>query len=334
MTEAGGLPRRCGQLALTSAASCQVQRSQPLMAKKPKTRFRYGIGEWYGKSFVELPDSARLDYAKAQFSEVLPMYACPFLSTGDEQIVCWKKGGVCSLRSYQKNEEGDVTRNERGSTVTSTCPSRFEERAEIVRWIGKEILGDENAVPLGQTPFLERVALIGGGHDDRGPREVGRIDNILVRPDSKPLEWCAVEIQAVYFSGKKMELHFREILDANGALVLPKHPRRPDYRSSAPKRLMPQLLIKVPTLRTWGKKMAVVVDEDFFKAMGRMTTVGDISNCEVAWFIVRFEDKHEQIRLRPLDLILTTLDSARDGLIAGRPPTLASFEQKIRERLR
>jgi hypothetical protein len=30
--------------------------------------------------------------------------------------------------------------------------------------------------------------------------------------------------------------------------------RRPDFRSSGPKRLMPQLQIKVPTISRWGRR--------------------------------------------------------------------------------
>ena len=53
---------------------------------------------------------------------------------------------------------------------------------------------------------------------------------------------------------------------------------------------MPQLQIKVPTLRRWGRKMAVVVDRAFFDSVGEMDNVSDISNADIAWFIVRFEE--------------------------------------------
>jgi hypothetical protein len=126
-----------------------------------------------------------------------------------------------------------------------------------------------------------------------------------------------VEIQAVYFSGDSMNRDFQGILSREGqGLPFPAGKRRPDYRSSGPKRLMPQLQIKVPTLRRWGKKMAVVVDEDFFKAMGRMKTEDEMSNCDVAWFAVRYD---EALSLGAGGVYLTTLEESVDSLAAGAP---------------
>lgn len=193
-----------------------------------------------------------------------------------------------------------------------------------------------NAVPIGQINFLERVPLIGAPNEGTANLpEVGRIDNVLVVPGSDPLKWCAVEIQAVYFSGPNMQLEFKAMLDHKGSgIPFPTRVRRPDYRSSGPKRLMPQLQIKVPDLSRWGKKMAVVVDEDFFNAMGRMETVSDLSNCDVIWFVVRYEERDGRVRLVRGAHVYTRLDSAVRGLIAGRPTTQAKFEEKIRDKLK
>ena len=47
-----------------------------------------------------------------------------------------------------------------------------------------------------------------------------------------------------------------EILAADEDVVppYPDHTRRPDWRSSSAKRLMPQLQVKVPTVRRWNSK--------------------------------------------------------------------------------
>jgi hypothetical protein len=180
--------------------------------------------------------------------------------------------------------------------------------------------------------FLKRVPAI-GEEESQGPgrEEVGRIDNVLMVRDTEPLHWCAVEIQAVYFSGDSMNRDFQAILLHKGHdLPFPAGRRRPDYRSSGPKRLMPQLQIKVPTLRRWGKKMAVIVDEDFFKAMGRMKTVDEMSNCDVAWFVVKYD---ERLRLGTEGVYLTTLEESVDSLVAGRAVSLAEFEQRILTKL-
>jgi len=297
---------------------------------KKGPQYRFGIGEWYGRSFLSLPPVERARYAELQFDGgAVP--DCPFVGSP-----CSKPGGVCSLRSYERASEiSAVTVDRRGSTFRTICPTRFEQSGEIYRWIGEVVVGEPHAVPLGQINFLERVPLIGAltVQGAKPPKEVGRIDNVLVVPNSTPLSWCAVEVQAVYFSGKNMRLHFQEIREAGGAITLSEHNRRPDYRSSAPKRLMPQLQIKVPTLSRWGKKMAVVIDEDFFKAMGQMDAVADLSNGDVAWFVVRYRENGNEVHLERGEVMFTTLDNAVDGLIAGKPPAIEKFEAKIRDRL-
>ena len=118
---------------------------------------------------------------------------------------------------------------------------------------------------------------------------VGMIDKVLVSLQGQQLKWCALEMQAVYFSGKSMENDFREMRAWNGpGIPFPAVVRRPDFRSSGPKRLMPQLQVKVPTISRWGKKMAVVVDRPFWDSLGEMRAVRDLSNAEIAWFVVVF----------------------------------------------
>ena len=88
------------------------------------------------------------------------------------------------------------------------------------------------------------------------------IDQVLVSVSGQGLKWCALEMQAVYFSGKSMENDFKDMRQWEGpGIPFPKVQRRPDFRSSGPKRLMPQLQIKVPTISRWGKKMAVVLEK-------------------------------------------------------------------------
>jgi hypothetical protein len=274
-----------------------------------------------------------------QFSEDPIPPNCPFLSSTEKAVLCFKKGGVCSLRLYEKTESGLVSSAPGGSTLRTTCPARFAQDGTIYSWIGEVLLGASDAVAIGQINFLERVPLMGSPVDEKAKaeasEEVGRIDNVLVVPRTDPLQWCAVEIQAVYFSGDNMEMDFKGILGHSGTdLPFPEGKRRLDYRSSGPKRLMPQLQTKVPTLRRWGKKMAVVVDEDFFREMGRMEPVQDVSNCDVAWFVVGYRDAGDgSFTLQKGQVFLTTLEHSVDGLVAARPVTKARFEQKILSKL-
>lgn len=78
----------------------------------------------------------------------------------------------------------------------------------------------------------------------------------------------------------------------------------------------------------------MVVDVDFFSAMGRMDDVADISNCDVAWFAVEYTESHTKAALRRGFSRLTTLERAVEGLTGGHPVSLARFEESIGERLR
>ncbi|WP_419915094.1 NotI family restriction endonuclease [Hoeflea sp.] len=138
------------------------------------------------------------------------------------------------------------------------------------------------AVQIGEVGFLQSA----GNLDSSPGEDVGRIDMVLAKsnaPKDHPMQWCAVEVQAVYFSGNKMSVEFDSLIASKGVAKMPVENRRPDYRSSGPKRLMPQLQIKVPTLRRWGKKMVVVVDASFFESMGEMATVNELSNSDIVW---------------------------------------------------
>jgi hypothetical protein len=180
-----------------------------------------------------------------------------------------------------------------------------------------------------EIEFLE----IQGELEDEA-REIGYIDNVLVHPESRPVEWCALEIQAVYFSGGSMGREFAALKETDEMLPFPAASRHPDYRSSGPKRLMPQLQIKVPTLRRWGKKMAVVVDEDFFGSLGTMDEVSDISNCDIAWFVVKFKGTSTSFVLNRGRVRFTTLERAVEGLTGGHPVSRGRFEERLAQRVR
>ncbi len=306
---------------------------------KPKSQYRYGIAEWYGRPFLALTEQERRNFAQLQkiLKKARPAQACPFQSRQGHPVACNKEGGVCSLRLYERRTDSGLVRPASGELahISTTCPSRFEEDQTIYRWVSETILGCENPLVVAEVGFLERPRPEAGA-DTRGQAgdDVGRIDRVLVVPNSKPLAWCALEVQAVYFQGRAMKFDFENILQHSGqALPFPAAPRRPDYRSSGPKRLMPQLQIKVPSLRRWGKKMAVVVDRAFFGAMGKMDVVKDVSNCDVAWFVASYDESSGGIRLRRGDLHLTTLERSVEGLTAGTPVTLDVFEQRIISKL-
>lgn len=313
-------------------------------AKKPK-QF-YGIAEWYGFLYRSLTDAERKEFANSKNTEM----PCPFLSQvptlgpKSGKLNCTKPGGVCSLRNFHEPDQvSDLT----FGPITATCPNRFLEHGTVIKHIADLLLSTDAPLFAKELPFLKRPRSIGAqtavdetlqdfefeetALTDSGSEDVGRIDLVLVNPEDQS-KWCAVEVQAVYFSGAKMSSDYEEIKVYSGnGIPMPGKARRPDFRSSGPKRLMPQLMIKVPTLRRWGHKMVVVVDEPFFDAMDPMEEADHVSNCDIVWVVAAFDDSLgvAQAPLKIAKTVCTTLESAVKGLTTGRPTTLPEFEGKL-----
>ena len=306
----------------------------PSNRRSSNDRCLYGIGEWYGRSFIRLSGEERRANADLQHipKRQRPPIPCPPRSFEGMQAICTKEGGVCSIRPYQEDVDTGLVTTVLGNEgqLCTTCPYRFYEQNMIVRWIGDTILGNPAPSIVAEVGFLAREDTSDCADTQVGREDVGRIDHVLIHPDRTFLRWCAVEMQAVYFSGASMQTDFRALTTvSDDALPFPAGRRRPDFRSSGPKRLMPQLQIKVPTLRRWGKKMCVVVNRAFFRSLGKMETVNDVSNCDIAWFVVRYDEDEAGTTLRPDFVHLTTLERAVEGLTAGNPVSLSIFEQRI-----
>jgi restriction endonuclease NotI len=300
-----------------------------MAGKKTKIRARYSIGEWYGGAFEYLSAKQRNDLAKLEVGNTtVTGLNCPF----QKGRICNKKGGVCSLRKYEQTD--DQPTKLVGPLIT-TCPNRFLEDSTVFRWIGEEILQTKEPVVLGQIGFLDRLRPAEETTEEDSRDFVGRIDNVLVHPTKQPIDWCAVELQAVYFSGKSMNQEFRMLAAQEYAdTPFPAAHRRPDWRSSGPKRLLPQLQTKVPTIRTWGKKMAVVIDEAFFSSLIGLEPERYLSNAEIVWFVITYELKSNRWKLTPKKVIFSQLDTSVKALTGGVPLSKEKFEAQLQEKLR
>ena len=298
--------------------------------KKPKIRSRYSIGEWYGAGFESLTPAERFTRAKTECDKNAILGAvCPF----QHNAKCNKKGGVCSLRQYQQISDGPVSGV---GPVITTCPQRFLESDTIFRWVGETLLQTSEPIVLSEIGFLDRLRTAESQEDEEDDSRdfIGRIDNVLVHPSHNPLDWCALELQAVYFSGKSMSNEFKMLsATETEAMPFPAKHRRPDWRSSGPKRLLPQLQTKVPTIRTWGKKMAVVIDEAFFGSLVGLEREKHLSNSEIAWFVVGYDLKPGGWTLVPREVVFTKLDASVKSLTGGVPLSKERFEEQLREKL-
>ena len=290
----------------------------------------YSIGEWFGADVTTLSAEDRRLNAALAISKKVKQRPCPF-RPGRQ---CNKAGGVCSVRRYQRvSESGPITLGE----IVTTCPARFFDGSEVFRWVGEVILGTKTPRVIGEIPFLQKLRAEIPQEGDEEPGEgdfIGRIDNILIHPDSTAgLNWCALEMQAVYFSGSSMAWEFKDIEEHPDELRFPVRKRRPDFRSSGPKRLLPQLQTKVPELTTWGKKMGICVDESFFGELVGIEEVKHLSNAHLVWFVVGYELNKGRFLLRPKRHIFSKLDSTVKALTGGIPLPQERFEQLILAKL-
>ena len=168
-------------------------------AKPQKLRRRYSIGEWYGVGFEKLTPHLWFEQAKTEIElaarDELARRPCPF----QPNDLCSKKGGVCSLRLYEQAGSGPVSGV---GPVITTCPLRFIEGQTIFEWVGKTLLQTEEPIVLGEVGFLDRLRReTGQNPDEEESRDfIGRIDNVLLHPTRSRLDWCTLELQAVYFS--------------------------------------------------------------------------------------------------------------------------------------
>ena len=277
---------------------------------------RYGIGEWYGEPLVSMSSARRRHLAEHALDRHLPQPACPF-RVG--RPPCSKKGGVCSLQKYSITERRIEAPAERASVVV--CPHRFEENHVLYGWLA-DIVGFGDVFVAREVPFM-RAPVTG--------REAGRID-LVIANDAQASEWFALEIQAVYFSGQRMETDFLALLvDEEERAPQPSAVRRPDWRSSSAKRLMPQLEVKTPTLRRWGKKLAVAVDMPFFEAMGGPSEKPsqDLNAGDVLWLVPKVSDG-ELVRNH---WEVLSLEESAKRLLAAVPVSRTEFEDGLRRRL-
>lgn len=285
---------------------------------------RYGIGEWYGSPLTALAVARRQQLARIAMGEDAPP-ACPFQLGAP---ICRKAGGVCSLERYDEGDDGRVEQTEDAPVIV--CPARFEQDGLLVRWLAEIVgLSPSETMIAREIPFMQSTST---------DRPAGKIDLVIGRVGDGDLRWYALEIQAVYFSGPGMISQFEILLD--DATSLPPYPdrvRRPDWRSSSAKRLMPQLQIKAPTVRRWQTKIAVAVDRPFFNSIGGPSPEPskDINDGDIIWLVPELAqndggDAYELVRGH---WEVLTLEASTEKLLAARTISRDAFEAALREKL-
>jgi len=287
---------------------------------------RYGIAEWYGHLLSEITSDISRSLAEKALGEDTEVPPCPFQTN---RPPCRKRGGVCSLVRYRKDQRGRIGVSE-GSPVI-VCPARFEEGQLLVRWLA-EIVGfyPSDTRLAREVPFMESTST---------GKPAGKIDLVVAKFSKRDIKWFGLEVQAVYFSGRGMRSEFlalRDWIDSPAPPPFPGATRRPDWRSSSAKRLMPQLQIKVPTLRRWGSKVAVAVDQPFFESMGGPSPKPshDLNDGDIVWMVPELlPTGRGGYMLSKGHWEVLTLEESRRRLLAARTISRGLFEKTLREKL-
>ena len=284
---------------------------------------RYGIAEWYGQPFIDLSPARRSEFASLALGDTRSQPPCPFQEGNPP---CSKSGGVCSIQRYA-DDDGRIGSPD-GPPV-STCPRRFEESQLLVHWLA-EIAGFDGgeAMVAREVPFMQSTETA---------KPAGKIDLVVARDTGGSLQWYGLEIQAVYFSGLGMRSQFEALRDdRHPRPPFPNAQRRPDWRSSSAKRLMPQLQVKVPTIRRWGSKTAVAVDRPFFDAIGGPSPSfsRDLGDGDIVWLVPEIARTEEGFALARGHWEVLTLEASGEKLLAAETVKREAFEEALRARLK
>ena len=227
---------------------------------------------------------------------------CPF--RGDR---CTKSSktdplGVCSLSD--------------GREAASLCPVRFIERDVIFTDSARLAFGEKARFGIFPEVRILKIEANAVGERDR---KIGKIDYLLGKIENGTVvDFAAVEVQAVYFSGEEIRSPLRYYME-NQKLDMTNSDRRPDFRSSAQKRLIPQLQLKVPVFRRWGKKVFVVVDTKFFGELPEFATTTP-SNSEVTWLSYPIFKTGNDYALADARIVYSQWDEIKNALREGIPP--------------
>jgi hypothetical protein len=233
---------------------------------------------------------------------------CPFRQAPCNKGNLQNPLGICSFAS--------------GGEAGLVCPHRFLETGRIFTDVGRAAFGVGTRILV--APEI-RILKTG----QRSARRVGKVDYLIAKtnPDNTVIDFAALEVQAVYFSGSSLRPAFDEFL-ATGQMPANTR-RRLDYRSSAQKRLMPQLHLKVPVFRRWGKRFFVAIDQLFFANLPPFKTVSSIENSEITWLVYSFKATPTGYQIQPPQLIYTLWDDILTALREGQEPTTAEILAEI-----
>lgn len=236
---------------------------------------------------------------------------CPFRDTKCTKSSKADPIGVCSLEDNSK--------------VAATCPVRFVQDGRILDDAARIAFGARSSYKAVPEIKILRV----------GKKKIGKVDYLLVKIDEsgEACDFAALEVQSVYFSGKTIRPALRFFLK-NERLDPQDSERRADYRSSAQKRLMPQLRLKVPVFNLWAKKFFVVVDDNFFATLPKFKK-RVVGKSNMTWLVYSFDKQRDgdySLSSRPPKIVHSLYRDVMDALREGDPPLEGEMLAELNKR--
>jgi len=214
--------------------------------------------------------------------------------------------------------------------ISITCPVRFRQD-----WlIAEDAAGFFFPTDTTWTSLME-VRL-----NDVNGQSAGNIDIVLVSYDSsgKIMDFGSLEIQGVYISGNVRRPFEHYIANSSKNVNFDwsneLHYPRPDYLSSSRKRLAPQMIYKGGIIKHWNKKMAVALDNSFFKTLPQLPEVKK-DDADIAWFIYDLVHNAERnvFELQKIETKYTKFKSALDRITTPSPGDMGNFVNILQDKL-
>lgn len=233
---------------------------------------------------------------------------------------CTKSGktdplGICTLAD--------------GGNAASLCPVRFLEQARIFKDAAKIAFGEKTT--FGVFPEI-RILEIASTEAGERSKKIGKVDFLVGKIENDlVVDFAAVEIQAAYFSGLSLRAVFNHYI-ATGSMQGVNSKRRPDFRSCAQKRLVPQLQLKIPVFRRWGKKFFVVVDSEFFASLPKFPQTTP-SNSELTWLTYAISMQNGVYEMGYPNVVYSEWDEVQNSLREGKPPEPNEIVSELQAKL-
>ena len=244
-----------------------------------------------------------------------------------EQKLCPFKGSQCT-KSSKRNPIGVCSVSD-GHEAASLCPSRFLEGGRLFTDAARIAFGASSQFAI----FPEiRILQVPNPKREGTSKKIGKVDYVLGKVEcGKITDFCAVEVQAAYFSGTQIRsllAHFLEHRDFGAHDTF----RRPDFRSCAQKRLIPQLHLKVPVFRRWGKKFFVVVDRQFFRSLPQFPSVTS-ANSELTWLVYPLGKEGDNFCMSDPQIAFSEWDDVANSLREGKAPDPSEVILELQSKL-